>query len=152
MTLVKREDEFSLQVTVTDSPRFFIRIDRPSVGSRVFSFSDFFLFDGEDEQAVEAIELVARWANFPRSHYRLIFKDILPRRDELLEKKELVRRHDQIVAIVRRFAARNGLTVENALLSPAHGRMETIVDVSAKNSGRSTVGNGPNVTEFPGRK
>lgn len=130
MTLTVREDEFSLQITSPVSPRFFVRVERPTRSATSLKISDFLLEHNDAENAVLALECVDRWVRFPRTRCKLVFTDIAASAAASQDKDELVRRHDQIVDVVKQFASRNACVVLDAFLSPIHGRMGTVAVIS----------------------
>ncbi|MBL3704604.1 hypothetical protein GI582_18055 [Sulfitobacter sp. BDSS02] len=125
--LTTRRDDKSIQITAEDSARFFVRVTSSVSNNTKIVFSDFILNPDDEARAVDALHLLKK-DGFPFSPaVKLVFQDIHPSYADDGDRTELVRRHDQIVAVVKNFAATVGLAVENAFLEPTAGKFETMV-------------------------
>jgi|TARA_R100000501_G_C2534397_1_gene55926 hypothetical protein len=56
---------------------------------------------------------------------RLIFENVHPYYRDESECPELARQHDQIVAVVKDYAAQSGLIIENAYFEPKEAKFQT---------------------------
>lgn len=122
-----RRDDWSIQITEDGSPRFFVRVDTSVRDSSIVVFSDFILSEQDDLRASEALSLV-RDAVFPSFIPKsFVFDNIYPSYEGGTDRAELVRRHDQIVSVVRTFAKRQGLQVKDALLEPKGVGFQSVV-------------------------
>lgn len=122
-----RQDDWSIQITADGSPRFFVRVDTSVRDSSIVVFSDFILSEQDDLRAVDALSLV-REAGFSSSVPKnFVFDNIYPSYEGGADRGELVRRHDQILRVVRAFAERQGLRVADALLEPKNGGFQSVV-------------------------
>lgn len=125
--LYTRADDFSFQIMAKGSARFFVRVTSPKSSKTPIIFSDFILNSDDDDRAIEALHLLKR-QGFPLAPaMKLVFQDIHPSYSDESDRSELVRRHDQIVAVVKDYAAQAGLSVKNTLLDPKAGKFETVV-------------------------
>ena len=122
-----REDEWSFQITAAGSARFFVRVTSPRTSKISMIFSDFILNQDDDARAVEAIHLLKKHGFQLASPMKMVFQNIHPSYGSESDSTELVRRHDQIVAAVKNYAAQTGLKIENTLLEPNAGKFETVV-------------------------
>ena len=122
-----REDDWSFQIMAKGSARFFVRVTTPKNSETVMVFSDFILNPDDDTRASEALHLLKRQGfNFMPAK-KLVFQDIHPSYSNERERVELIRRHDQIVAVVTEYAAQEGLAVRCAVLEPKAGKFETVI-------------------------
>lgn len=125
--LTTRQDDSSFQIVAKGSTRFFVRVTS-SIGSKpLMVFSDFILDPDDDTRAIEAFHLLNEWGFSIRPRMKLVFQNIHPSYSDENDRAELIRRHDQIVGVVKKYAIQVGLTVGNTLLSPTGSKFETIV-------------------------
>lgn len=124
---VIRADDYSLQVTATGSPRFFVRLTSPGGDKTTVVFSDFILNDDDASRAVEVLHLVEKYGCEIGRAKKVVFQDVYPSYRDESDRTELVRRHDQIVAAVEQYACDKRLQVESVRLEPKNGKFETIV-------------------------
>lgn len=122
-----RTDEHSLQITAEGSKRFFVRVVSPRSSKRTIIFSDFNLNADDDDRAVEALHLLKEHGFQLGSGMRLEFRDIHPSYSDLTDRSELIRRHDQIVSVVKAYAAQAGLRIYNSFLESSDRKTGTIV-------------------------
>lgn len=120
-------DDYSFQVMAKGSARFFVRVTSPKTSKTTMIFSDFILNSDDDGRAVEALHLLKRQGFQIGPAMKLVFQDIHPSYRDESDRSKLVRRHDQIVAVVKDYAAQTGLAVENTFLEPRAGKFETVV-------------------------
>ena len=122
-----RVDDWSFQVMAESSARFFVRVTSSMTSNTTIVFSDFILNPDDDTRAVEALHLL-KVQGFPlASAVKLVFQDIHPSYRDESDRADLVRRHDQIVSVVKDYAASAGLEIENTFLEPKAGKFETVV-------------------------
>lgn len=121
-----KEDDWSFQIISTDSPRFFIRITSPR-NSQLMVFSDFILGTDENDRALQALEIVNDKFLSLASPMQLIFQNVHPSYSNDNDRAELVKRHDQIVDVIKSYALRTGLKIKNSFLEPKAGKFETVV-------------------------
>lgn len=125
--LTTRTDDFSFQIKAKGSARFFVRVTSSKTNKTSMVFSDFILNPDDNSRAIEALHLL-KGQGFPlASAMKLVFQDIHPTYSDENDRTELVRRHDQIVSVMKAYAAKAGLTVENTFLDPKAGKFETVV-------------------------
>ena len=125
--LYTRADDFSFQIMAKGSARFFVRVTSPKTSQTPIVFSHSILNHDDDDRATAALHLLNE-QGFPLAPaMKLLFQDIHPSYSDESDRSELVRRHDQIVAVVKDYAAQAGLSVENTLLDPKAGKFETVV-------------------------
>lgn len=125
--LKTRMDDWSFQIMAEGSARFFVRVTTPRTSTSSMVFSDFILNPDDDVRAVEALHLL-KGQGFPlASSMKLVFQDIHPSYSDESDRAELIRRHDQIVDVVKDYAGQAGLMVENAVLEPRAGKFETVI-------------------------
>lgn len=125
--LSTRTDDASVQIMAESSARFFVRVTSTKSNKTSLVFSDFILNPDDDDRAVEALHLLKK-QGFPLSApVKLVFQDIYPSYYKSRDRAELVRRHDQIVAVVKEYATQEGLVVTNTFLDSKAGRFETQV-------------------------
>lgn len=125
--LTTREDDWSFQIMAEGSARFFVRVTTPKNSNAAMVFSDFILNPDDDARAVEALHLLKRQGFSFMSAKKLVFQDIHPSYSNERDRAELVRRHDQIVKVVKGYAVQEGLTVGNTFLEPQAGKFETVI-------------------------
>lgn len=92
-------------------------------------FTEFILGPGDNAHAVEALHVIKRKFHEPSPNTLLIFLGVLPDYRDRDGRSELVRRHDQIVEVVRVFASQSRLAVKNVFLEPSLGRFDIIAEV-----------------------
>jgi|GEM_PF-2232185 len=125
--LYTRADDFSFQIMAKGSARLFVRVTSPKSSTTPMVFSDFILDSDDDDRAIEALHLL-KGQGFPLSPaMKLVFQDIYPSYSDETDCSELIRRHDQIVSVVKAYAAQAGLSVENSFLETKAGVFETVV-------------------------
>jgi len=124
--LISRKDDLSFQIHAEGSAQFFIRVITPTGRRTSMVFSSFILQPEDDARGVEALCLLNEQGFMICSPMRLVFQDIHPSYSDESGRAELIRRHDQIVGVVKKYAARVGLTVENTLLTPTGSKFETV--------------------------
>ena len=125
--LTTRADGYSFQIMAEGSARFFVRVTSPKTSKTSMVFSDFILNPDDGDRAVEALHLLKE-QGFPLAPViKLVFQDIHPSYSDESDRGELVRRHDQIVSVLKTYAAQAGLTVENTFLDLKAGKFETVV-------------------------
>ena len=125
--LTTRADDWSFQIMAEGSMRFFVRVTSPKTSKAAMIFSNFILNPDDDARAIEALHLL-KDHSFPIvSGAKLVFQDIHPSYKGEDDRAELVRRHDQIVGVVKAFATQVGLAVENTFLDPDAGKFRTVV-------------------------
>lgn len=117
-----RWDDYSLQITSRRSPRFYVRLIRPTSHQAVRTYTDFILEPSDTNQGVMAMELAD--VRFPQNYTKILFENIYPCYGRTGDKAELERRHDQLVAV-----ARTHLGVIRANLNITNGLFETIVEI-----------------------
>ncbi|MAN99781.1 hypothetical protein [uncultured Roseovarius sp.] len=122
-----REDEWSFQVTSDASKRFFIRLLMPKAARTSLIFSDFILGTNDNARALMALHVIKDRFNLPTPRMKIIFRNIYPSYKNEGDYAELVKRHDQIVAIANDYLAQAGLTLENVILQPKEGQFQTEV-------------------------
>jgi hypothetical protein len=125
--LTTRKDDWSFQIMAEGSSRFFVRVTTPKNSEAALVFSDFILNPDDSARADEALHLLKRQGFSFISAKKLVFQDIHPSYSNVRDRAELVRRHDQIVEVVKGYAAQEGLTVGNAFLEPKAGKFETVI-------------------------
>lgn len=125
--LTTRADDFSFQIMSEGSARFFVRVTSSKTNKTSMVFSDFILNPDDDSRAVEALHLLKGYGFPLASAMKLIFQDIHTSYSDESDRTELVRRHDQIMSVVKAYAAQAGLTVENTFLDIKAGKFETVV-------------------------
>lgn len=122
-----RVDDWSFQIMAESSARFFVRVTSPMTSKTTIIFSDFILNSGDDTRAVEALHLL-KGQGYPLiPTVKLVFQDIHPAYRDESDRAEVVRRHDQIVSVVKDYAASAGLAIKNTFLEPKAGKFETVV-------------------------
>lgn len=125
--LSTRVDDWSFQIIAENSARFFVRVTSSMTNETNIVFSDFILNRDDDSRAVEALHLL-NGQGFPLTHsVKLVFQDIHPSYRDENDHAELVRRHDQIVSVVKEYATSASLAIQNAFLEPKAGKFETVV-------------------------
>lgn len=125
--LTTHADDYSFQVMARGSARFFVRVTSLKANKATMVFSDFILNLDDDGRAVEALNLLKE-QGFTLAHaMKLVFEDIHPSYRDESDSSELVRRHDQIVSVVKDYAAQAGFSVEDSFLEPNAGKFETVV-------------------------
>jgi len=122
-----RVDEWSFQVTAKNSAQFYVRVTSCMNNRTDIVFSDFMLNPDADILAVETLHLL-KDQGFPlASSVKLVFQDIHPSYRDESDRAELVRRHDQIVSVMKTYAALAGLEIKNNFLEANAGKFETVV-------------------------
>ena len=122
-----RADDYSFQVRAIGSPRFFVRLTSPRGNKTTVVFSDFILNDGDEGRAVEVLHLVEKHGFEIGPAKKVVFQDIYPSFRDENDRTELVRRHEQIITVVRKYACDKRLQVESIFLEPKDGKFETVV-------------------------
>lgn len=125
--LTTRADELSFQIMAEGSARFFVNVTSSKTNKTSMVFSDFILNPDDDGRAVEALNLLKRQGYPLTPAMKLVFKDIHPSHSDESDRTELVRRHDQIVSVLKAYAAQAGLTIKNNFLDLKAGKFETVV-------------------------
>lgn len=125
--LTTRADDFSFQIMAEGSARFFVRVTSSKTNKTSMVFSDFILNPDDDGRAVEALHLLKGQGYPLASAVKLVFQDIHPSYSDESDRTELIRRHDQIVSVLKTYAVQAGLTVENTFLDLKAGKFETVV-------------------------
>lgn len=125
--LTTHTDDWSFQIMAEGSMRFFVRVTSPKTSKAAMIFSDFILNPDDDARAIEALRLLKDHSLPIVSGAKLVFQDIHPSYKGEDDRAELVRRHDQIVGVVKAFAAQVGLAVENSFLEPDAEKFGTVV-------------------------
>lgn len=134
MTFTVRKDEYSLQLTAPSSRRFFVRIDLLKSSEHSLFFSDFIFNDDEEVLACEALDTAFHQHPYFEVAKTWEFGDIAPNSiTHELDKPEIVRRHDQIVRVVKSYIARNKALNSmqaktlHAQLNEKHGKFITSI-------------------------
>lgn len=125
--LKTREDDWSFQIMAEGSSRFFVRVTSPKTSKETMIFSDFILNPDDNGRGVEALSLLKQQGFSIVPTMRLVFQDIHPSYGGEEDRAELIRRHDQIVSVVKDYTAQSGLAVGNAFLEPKARKFETVV-------------------------
>ncbi|MCR8551159.1 hypothetical protein M4578_25365 [Salipiger sp. P9] len=127
-----REDDFSLQLTSDISRRFFIRLLKSGASKQTMVFSDFILESNDSARGIEALRLLTPQFEDHKPVMKLVFQNIYPGHREKNDRCELVRRHDQIVEVVRGYASESGLAVSQTILEPKAEGFETVILVEQR--------------------
>lgn len=125
--LTTRQDDWSFQIMAEGSARFFVRVNIPTTSNASMMFSDFILNPDDDVRAVKALHLLREHGYPIKSTANLVFQNIYPSYKDNTDRTELVRRHDQIVGVVKEYAAQANLIVKNAILEPRAGKFDTVI-------------------------
>lgn len=125
--LTTRADDLSFQIMARGSARFFVRVATSKTNKTSIVFSDFILNPDDDGRAVEALHLLGRQGIPLFAAMKLVFQNIHPSYRDESDRAELVRRHDQIVSVVNKYAAQAGSRVDNAFLEPSGRTFQTVV-------------------------
>lgn len=125
-----REDEWSVQITAPDSKRFFVRISTSKDNMHTMVFSDFILDQGDADRAQQALHLIKQRFYGPAHAMKLVFQDICPSYSNQADRPELIRRHDQIVNVLKKYASETGLAIDNAFLEQKGGKFDTVIMVA----------------------
>lgn len=125
--LTIREDDWSFKIVAAGSTRFYVTISTSRGDTRKIVFPDFILNQDDNERAIEALHMIKKQFYGPASGMKLIFRDIHPSFQDEDDRVELIRRHDQIVEVVKEYAAQTGLVFGNAMLEPIGGKFETLI-------------------------
>lgn len=128
-----RHDEFSVQVTSIDSPRFFVRLDLTKSSADTLVFSDFTFQRVDRDKALAALRVVQTEVGKLRNILAIVILDILPtgtnEMSENLDKKELCRRHDLLVDTFRMFGDKNNFVIVDQKLNFRFGKFDTLLTV-----------------------
>lgn len=127
--LTTRIDDFSFQIMAEGSARFFVRVTSSKTDKTSLVFSDFILNPNDDGRAVEALHLLKQQGFSLRPAMKLVFQNIYPSYCDERDRVELVRKHDQIVSVVKTYTAQAGLTIENTFLNLKADKFETVVSI-----------------------
>ena len=127
--LTARTDDWSFQIVAEGSKRFFVRVTSPKGSKSSMVFSDFILNPDDDARAIEAFRILNERGFVISPPMKLVFQDIHPSYSDESDRAELIRRHDQIVGVVKEYAVQAGLTVENTFLNPAGSKFETVAQI-----------------------
>lgn len=122
-----REDGYSFQMTSPSSRRFFLRLTTMVGDTRKMTFSDFILEPTDDDLAVRALQELEKYYGRPQPGMMLKFHDIYPAYRETNDKKELIRRHDRIVSIIRTYLSSTNISIDNIYLDQHADKFDTIV-------------------------
>lgn len=125
-----REDQDSVQVSALGSRRFWLRL---LLKAGDIIFSDFLLDPDDTFRAVAALRHLQQAKGILEPGARVVLQDIMPDGGSVApEKRELVRRHDQIVGVFTEFSALTGLGIPVTHLDTHAGRFTTIVFLSSR--------------------
>ncbi len=127
--LTARTDDWSFQIVAEGSKRFLVRVTSPMGCKSSMVFSDFILNPDDNVRAIEAFHLLKERGFVVSPHMKLVFQDIYPSYRDSSDRVELVRRHDQIVGVLKEYAAQVGLTVVNTFLNPTDKNFETVAQI-----------------------
>ncbi len=132
MSITVRRDEFSLQLTHSDSKFFFVRIESLETQAQCVTFTDFILPEGKAQLGHQALEYL--WQEFPRIYSVATWKflDIYPRGEDVdgtLQKENVVRRFDELVDLLTPFFQARGLKLRNPILNQTHGKFEAVFEL-----------------------
>ena len=127
--LTARTDDWSFQIVAEGSKRFFVRVTSPMGSKSSMVFSDFILTPDDNARAIEAFRLLNERGFVISPPMKLVFQDIHPSYSDERDRAELIRRHDQIVGVVKEYAVQAGLTVENTFLNPTGSKFETVAQI-----------------------
>lgn len=125
--LSTRIDDFSLQITSSQSPKFFVRVASDGGQKDEIQITDFLLGDDDDTRAFSALCVISDEYKRISSGSIIRFLDITPSN---IEKGITVERHDRIIAIMRRYLGASGLQTANTYLDQRHGKYDTLVLVA----------------------
>lgn len=125
--LTIREDDWSFKIVAAGSKRFYVTISTSKNDTSQIVFPDFILNPDDNERAIEALHMIKKYFYGPASGMKLIFKDIHPSYQGEGDRVELIRRHDQVVEVVKEYAAQTGLVIGNTMLEPIGGKFETVI-------------------------
>ncbi len=124
--LTVRTDDWSFQIVAEGSTRFFVRVTSPMGSKSSMVFSDFILNPDDDERAIEAFSLLNERGFAISPLMELVFQDTHPSYSDESDRAELIRRHNQIVGVVKKYAVQAGLTVGKTFLNPNGSKFETV--------------------------
>ena len=122
-----REDDWSFQIFSPGSKRFFIRITTDKTNTESMIFSDFTLDPNDTDRALQALRLVKQHFHGPTSGMRIVFQDIHPTDRNGTDYAEIVRRHDQIVDVMKSYADEAGWEIDNIFLEPSGEKFNIVV-------------------------
>lgn len=125
-----REDDYSFQVTSPTSRRFFLRITPKHGHERKVTFSDFFLEPDDSELAIQALHELESHHGRPQPGTTIRFLDIYSIYQETRNQEELIRRHNQIVDIVKAYLSNINLTLDDIFLDQRAGKFDTVIVTS----------------------
>ena len=123
-----REDDWSIQITSPGSKFFFVRLPLPLASTPTLTFSDFVLRTGDDRLALAALHKIFDRIQLALAKKKLVFSNIYPGYNNDDDRDELLRRHDQILSVVREFAAQKKHGVENAYLDTRDGKLDSVIE------------------------
>ena len=124
--LSSRLDDYSLQITSPQSPRFFVRATKDGGSAGEINITDFLLSEDDDTRAFTALGIISEEYTEISRGSTIRFLNISPASDE---KAVIIARHDRIISIMRQYLNTNGLTASNTYLNQRYGKYETVVIV-----------------------
>ena len=111
-------DDWSIQVTSPNDPRFFLRISRDQSTVDRLVITDFLLSENSTKLAQTALSAAMMEFGTDRTLTQVVCTNINPNFSRVDNHEETVRRHDELVRIINAFFVANGRELDNAFLEP----------------------------------
>lgn len=123
-----REDDWSFQITSPGSDFFFVRLPLPLASASTVTFSDFVLRTGDERLGLAALHKIFDRFQLALAKKKLVFDNIYPGYSNDNDRDELVRRHDQIVSVVREFVDQKLHGLKNAYMDASDGKFFSVIE------------------------